>query len=147
MFFLSFKNKKAFSLLEIILAVAIFSGAAISVGYLIIDASKTTEINTRKIGALFYAKEGIEAVRSIRNDVGFVTIASHLGDNGLSFDLDTKTWSFVGTSDSPDDGIYTRIINIRDDETDTKLITSTVTAGGSGRTVTTSLVTKITNWR
>lgn len=142
------KLKSGFSLLELVLAVAIFSMASISIGYLIIDATGTTDINNKKIETIFLAREGIEAVRSIRNADGFATLVSNVGDNGLDFDSETNTWSFAGASENvADENVYTRVINITLDNATTTSVVSTVSATSGARTISTSLETKFTDWQ
>jgi prepilin-type N-terminal cleavage/methylation domain-containing protein len=139
-------NNKGFSLLELVLAIAIFSLAAFSTGYLIIDATRTTDANTKKIQGSMLAIEGIKAVRSIRDTNGFAELTSNVGDNGLSFT--NGVWSFDGTFDTSTDGIYTRIITIgTTDDSNIIIATSTVSAESGGRTIATTLVTEFTNWQ
>lgn len=148
MFRIKFKNqnKRGFSLLEIILAVAIFSGASISVGYLIIDASKTTDVNSKKIGATYIAREGLEAVRSILDaDGADFSDDLPVGQHGLAFD--GEDWTFDSDEDVSDDGIYMRVIDVGNIDSETKEVTSTVTAESGGRTISVSLSTIFTDWR
>lgn len=140
-------KKQGFSLLELLLTIAIFSIVSIGTGYLIIDAGMTTETNTKKITATLLAKEGIEAVRSIRDADGFSVLSANLGDNGLAFDEADSEWSFESESDISDDGIYTRVVNVATEDSHTKTVTSTVTATAGIRTVSVSLVTQFTDWR
>ncbi len=135
------KINKGFSLLELILAVTIFSMSAYSLTALLIDSDISTRLNTEKIEALSYAKEGIVAVRSIRDnswsDLG-------LGNHGLTND---GSWSFSDTQDTIDDK-YTRVVNVSDIATSTKNISVTVTWNlTESRPASVVLNTVLTNWR
>ena len=144
------KNKKqGFSLLELLLTIAIFSVVSMGAGYLIIDATVTTDVNTKKISATLLAKEGLEAARSIRDDQGF----DHLdigSDNGVVFDETDNIWGFNGdSSDTSVDNLYTRVVSV--DSVSglgyIKKITSTVTAVSGLRNISVTLVTYLTDWR
>jgi type II secretory pathway pseudopilin PulG len=156
--------RKGFSILEVILAVAVFiifaTGAVIALiqGY-----------NTNRLGAEFsiasqFASEGIEAVRSIKNQayINIVNTAS----TGVARNA-SNIWAFSGTNNIFSVGKnYTRTIAIEDvrrDATpplgniissggtvdnDSKKITSTVTWNfGSARSESVSFTTYLSDWR
>ena len=107
-----FPNQSGFSVVEIILACAlfmIFSGASIVVVLQGFDANRTA---TEMIIANQYASEGIEAVRSIRNQ-SYANLVATSG-TGLARGA-SNTWTFSGTSNtntfSPV-GKYSRVIVI-----------------------------------
>lgn len=141
--------KKGFSLLELVLAVAIFSMFSIGLGYMLIDSNLTTRLAGERILALLHAKESIDAVQSIgENDWGALTE----GDHGLGFVADT--WSFSGESDmidsdpNLDDDKYTRVINIANTATSTMTVTVTISWSVTDtRSAEVALTTLITNWR
>ncbi len=137
------KQNRGFSLLELLLAIAIFSLSAISIGYLLIESARATELNTKKIQATLLAREGIEAVRSIRDVDGFSALT--IGSHGLAFNNITNTWSFSGTSDTSTDG-YVRVITLTDESPRIK-VSSVVSIDVLGRTISTSLITYFTDWR
>lgn len=137
---------KGFSLLELILAVAIFSLGSVALATLLIDANISTKLAIERTQALFYAKEGIEAVRAIRdNDWATLNVAD--GANGLT--SAGGTWVFSGASDDPDgNSIYTRIITVDTVSTSTKSVISTISWDlNPARNVSISLETELTNWR
>ena len=154
------KNKNCrgsgFSLIEVIVAVGLFAiiaggGVTGIIGPLIANRSSGELFKATQL-----AQEGIEAVRSIR-DQNFANIISGTKGIGVSSSL----WSFVGTSDVTDK--YTRVVNIKNASRDTG--GSLVTSGGAtdpdsfivksdvnwnfsvGDTRNVSVSTLLTNWR
>lgn len=150
-------NKKAFSLLEVILAAAIFvifsSGAITAI---------LSGINLNRAGneytiATQYASEGIEAVRSIKNQA----FANLVNTVGTGITQTGGVWTFSGTNNVFDK--YTRTIAISDVYRDglnnivatggtldplSKKITSTVTYNfGPGKNNTVSTQSYFTNWK
>lgn len=136
-----------FTLLELILAVAIFSGSAIATGYLMIEAMGTTDANSKKIQATYLAREGLEAARIIRDSLGFSELDN--GDHGVEYDTVGQTWEFVSAPDTTDE-VYERTINIDDWDGDgdgnTKIITSMVRVPTLTRDITVTLKTLLSNW-
>jgi len=107
------KKNRGFSLLELILAIAIFSLSSFAIATMLIDSNLSTKSNTERIEALLYTKEGIEAARSIRDNNWDTWVALSDGDYGLAT-TSSSTWAFIGTSDYLDDK-YTRVINVTSD--------------------------------
>ncbi len=160
----SFKNKKGFSILEVILASGIFivfsSGAVISM----IQAYNANRLGLEFTIASEYASEGIEAVRSIKNQ-GYNNL-SNTAQTGVTRGVG-GTWQFSGTDHTLSVGKpYQRTIAIenalRDGippngnivssggtvDTSTKKITSTVTWDfTTARPESISFVTYLTNWQ
>ncbi len=148
--------KKGFSIVEVLLAMAIFTIFATGIFYLSLDTiQRDTKINLNT-EALLYAKEGIEAVRNIR-DKDYLLLTN--GDYGLY--LNAGNWEFIA---APEDinGFYERTITIEDVyrnelgeidtegtylDPETKKITSEVVWYQKGiipKSV--SLVTYLSNW-
>lgn len=140
-------REAGFTLLELILAVAIFSGSAIATGYLIIEAMNTTDANSKKIQATYLAREGLEAARIIRDAGDFSSLPN--GDHGVEFDSNSLVWDFVSAPDVTDE-IYERTVTIEDWDDDvngnTKLITSRVVVPSYTRDITVTLKTLLSNW-
>jgi prepilin-type N-terminal cleavage/methylation domain-containing protein len=138
------KNNLGFSLLELILAVAIFSLSSYAIATMLIDSNISTKQNSERVEAFFYAKEGIEAVRSIRDNAWADLVD---GDHGLV--ASTSAWTLDGSSDLVDDK-YTRVINILTDEGDSELkkITTTISWDITPvRQASIVLNTYLTSWR
>ena len=142
-------KNSGFSLLELVLAIAVFSVGSVAMATLLIDSNLSTKLSMDRTEALFYAKEGIEAVRIIRdnNYAGLIN-----GNHGL-VSSDTA-WTFnADSSDSIENGKYTRVIRIIDTvgsapATSSKTVISTVSwALTPERTASVSLTTLLTNWR
>jgi Tfp pilus assembly protein PilV len=142
------KRSEGFSLLELVLAVAIFSFSSFALATMIIDSNISTRLSADRIDALLYAKEGVEAVRSIRDNDWTAWASTTNGNYGLSINEASSTWGFSGTSDLIDNK-YTRTVNIA---TDSDVPTSkdvTVNIAWDltpGRIASTTLLTIFSNW-
>ncbi len=135
-----------FSLLELILAIAIFSLSSYGIATMLIDANITTRTSTERIAALFYAKEGIEAVRSIRDNDLSTWSALPDGDYELVYSDDI--WNLSTTSDQMIDDKYTRIINFENQTSSSvKLVNSTVSWDLTpSRNISITLTSLFSNW-
>ncbi len=131
---------RGISVVEVIIAIAIFSiiSSIAYAGYL--NANMLSERASMKSEALWLAEEGIEATRSIR-DQGFSNLT--VGTKGLS--RTTGTWQFSGTSDTIDG--FVRSIVLASGETDIVNATSTVSWYQDNATTSVSLGSTLTNWR
>jgi hypothetical protein len=109
-----FPNESGFSVVEIILASAlflIFSGASIVVVLQGFDANR---VATETIVANQYASEGIEAVRSIRNQ-SYAKLVATAGTGVTQVPAGTGVWTFSGVQDQntfAPVNKYTRVITI-----------------------------------
>lgn len=142
------------SLLEVLLAIAVFTVGVLSIGLFLLDVLRTTEQSNDMNQALFIAAEGIEAAKYIR-DSSFDAIDNQDGSHGLVL---TDEWFFNGTEASVSLGDYgktfTRSIVIDDSgllddsvaTTSVKLVESLVSWQGRSGTSTISLKTYLTNW-
>jgi prepilin-type N-terminal cleavage/methylation domain-containing protein len=144
------KLKSGFSLLELVLAVAIFSFSSFALATMIIDSNISTRLSADRTDALLYAKEGVEAVRSIRDNDWTSWASTTEGNHGLSINTvgSSSAWVFSGTSDLIDNK-YTRTVNIA---TDSEVPTSKDVAVNiawdltPGRIASTTLLTIFSNW-
>ena len=153
-----FRNQKGLSLVEILVALAIFALVASSVGVLVMDSYSSSQKGGERSKAEAFAQEGIEAVRSIR-ERGWNELP--VGQYGLT--SDKNYWRLTAGPDILDS--YSREIIIEKacrgpqgtivscSEPDaaldlyTKKITSRVTWSGiTGRPSEARLVSYLTNW-
>lgn len=138
---MSVSKKAGFSLVEVILASAIFALLITAIVGGIIYGRESTAISGSRGRAIAFAEEGIEAVRNLR-DQNFGNLTD--GTHGLTVSL--GQWFFSGTSDV--NGIFTRQIEVGTLNENTKNITSTVTwqqtPSRIGKIVISS---RLTNWR
>lgn len=150
------KNKQAFSLIEVIVALGLFAILAAGVFNITTSSYKNFYGTGDKQSLTEYAQEGVEAVRSIRdNSWQSIEDVSETGDKGLTKDSNGY-WDFSGTSDSL--GVLTRKVSIedvsRDDEGEivtsggtndpnTKKLTVTISGSGISDYVLTSY---LSNW-
>lgn len=139
------KNKtRGFSLFELVLAIAIFSLSSYAIVTLLIDANLSTELNLQRTAALFYAKEGVEAVRSIRDNDW-----ADLIDGVHGLDSSSGNWVFSSSLDLINNK-YTRTVNIETDMSTTSIKKVSVRVEWplvSNRVVSVSLDTILTNWK
>ena len=99
---------KGISLIEVVIAIAIFAIFTLGVFFLSLDTlQRDSKIELEKI-SLDYAQEGIEAIRNMR-DREFLAITN--GDHGLQFQNDT--WSFIAAPESID-STFDRTITVED---------------------------------
>lgn len=101
-------NNKGLTIIEIILAITIFSIFSISIFYLSLD--NITKENRSILGneALLYAQEGIEATKYLR-DKNFLLLQN--GDHGL--EIANNSWTFIPAPEEID-GFYQRTVTIED---------------------------------
>lgn len=151
-----FSKKKGFSLLELLLAIAMFAIFSLGFGVVISRGADMNVLADEGAVANQYASEGIEAVRSIKNQ----NYALLVNSTSTGVVQTAGLWAFGGTSNTFDK--YTRVIKVEAVnrsggnivtsggalDPDTKKITSTVTwLNKSSRAETLTLSTYLTNWR
>lgn len=139
------KLSKGQSLVELLVAIGIFVIVIAGLIFLVLDSYITGRLASEITVANFLTEEGIEAVRSIRdNNFADLTAGSH----GLV--ISGGHWIFQGTSEDISGELRagTRIITIEDAGIDRKKITSQINWQFSeGRTEEVKLVTYLTNWQ
>ena len=132
---------RGFSIIEVILAVSIL-GLIVTMlfGALYYGEESTTLAGLRN-RAIFAAEEGIEAVRSIR-DNSF----SGLLDGNYGLSQSGSVWAFDGTSET--NGPFSRVITIETADANTKSVTSNVTwKQTEGRDGSITILSRMTNWQ
>jgi Tfp pilus assembly protein PilV len=140
------RQKSGLSLVEVLLALVIFTGTFMAITGLVIDAGKTMRQGSERTKAIMLAKEGLEAARSIRDDdFDNLTIGTH----GIA--LAGNTWTFSGASDTQDQ--FTRTVAVSTpivtgiETVDIAQIDSTVTwAISPVRNGTITLTDYLTDW-
>ena len=136
------RKRSGFSLLELILAIAIFSVSSIAIAVILIDTNLSTKLNLERTEALLYAREGLEAAQSIKNNIW-----SDLADGNHGLDASSSPWAFHGLSDIIKDK-YTRVINVESESSSTKDVSVNISwALTPSRIASTTLMTVMTNWR
>ncbi len=133
-------NKKSFSLLEVILAVSVFSIVVTSLISAFIYGKESTMLALNRSKATLLAEEGLEAVRNIR-DENF----SNLIDGTYGLSVVSNQWILSANSDTTE--IFTRQIVISTTGSDTKQIIANVNwQQNLQRNGVVSLTTYLTNW-
>lgn len=133
-------RQAAFSLVEIILANAVFALLLVGLVGIYLYGQESSMTSGNRNRAILMAEEGLEAVKNIA-DASF----SNLVDGTYGLTTTTSQWNLVGLSDVRD--IFTRQINISTVDSKRKAITSTVTwQQNLQRNGLVSLTSRITNW-
>jgi prepilin-type N-terminal cleavage/methylation domain-containing protein len=155
------QKQNGFSLLEVILSIAIFTIGVVGIGLFVIDIQITAERSQNLSQGILLAEEGLEAVKSIR-DNNFEDITD--GTHGL--DSVEGVWEFNGSYDETilgrESGVgrtFTRTITIStsayneeaaedppSEEIVVKLIKSNVSWPIRDGTSDVTLSTLLTNW-
>ena len=101
--------KKAFSLVEILLAMVLFTIFSTSIVYLSVDTLQRDSKIEISNDSLLYAREGLEVVRNIR-DRDYLALVN--GEYGLNFEDDV--WSLTDSPPEIINDFYSRTITIKD---------------------------------
>jgi len=148
------KNTSGQSLVELIVALAIFSIVVLSASLIFLDNITALKVGNELTEATSLVQEGLDASRSIR-DNKFSDLSN--GPHGVT--RASGYWEFSGSSDTT--GIYTRVITISDVERDedgnvvasdgtvdvrTKKVLSSVSWDSRGSTRSTSALSYLTDW-
>lgn len=153
-------HKKGFSLVEVILAAFIFTVFASGAIIAVISGHQANRLGEEETLANQYASEGIEAVRSIKNQ-NFTNLVNSAG-TGLA--RVSGVWTFSGSNNQfGPNNKYSRVISVADVQRDvngnivtsggtvdslTKKIVSTVSwSASAARANSVVLTTYLTNWR
>ena len=136
---LHINNKiSGFSLVEVLLSATIFSMLVVALVGVLSLGEEASVLGGKRVQAVFFSEEGLEAVRNIR-DENFVNLID--GSYGLV--KVANQWSLVGAPD-----INGRTINISTINPNTKLIISMVDwQQNLQRSGNVTLATYLTNWK
>lgn len=135
-----FQSQDGQSLVELLVAIGVFVVGTVLLGLLALDANIASRQGLERTQAVLLAKEGLEAVRSLR-DGDFDTISA--GTHGLA--LSANKWTLSGTFDAQDQ--FSRSVTISDIDIDAKKVVSTVTWQFSGsRQNSVTLTDYLTDW-
>jgi len=133
---------KGQTLIELVVAIGIF---VITVGvlvFLVLSSYESGRLGSEITQADFFAQEGLEATRSIRDD-NWQNLTN--GDHGLL--LSGGNWQFSGSSEALD-GKFTRVLTVEEIDPDRKKITSNITwQFTENKSQEVKLVTYLTNWQ
>ena len=135
------RHENGQSLIKLVVAIGIFVTVASILIFFILNSYIIGRLAEEITIANFFAEEGLEAARSIR-DNNFADLTN--GDHGLL--ISGGNWQFFGTSETID-GKFTRIINVEEIDPNRKQVTSQVTwQFTETRPQEIILVTYLTNW-
>lgn len=133
--------RRGFSIVEALLAGALFSLIVTALMGALMYGEESTVTAGARARAAFLADEGLEALRNIR-DANFVNLVD--GPHGLA--TSGNQWVLSGVQDVI--GAFTRTLEISTLNSNTKIVSSTVTWQATGqRTGSIALTTRLTNWR
>lgn len=134
------KTTYGFSIVEIILSITIFSLFVTAFAGSFLYAEESSAVSGNHDRGLFIAYEGLEAVRSIRDNDFALLVDGTFGLSHVS-----GQWDFSGSSDTQNG--YTRSIEIEQIDTNIKQITSQVSWDQNAqRTGNITLVSYLSNW-
>lgn len=111
---------KGFSLVEVILSVAIFAMFISALAGVYLTGAETSHLAGNRNKAIFISQQGLEAARSIRDED-----PDSFANGTFGLDDTSGSWAFSGTSDTSD--IFTREVTVSDYSLDVKEVSSTVT--------------------
>ncbi len=127
--------------MEVLLSGAVFSLLVTALVGAYLYGEEATLLSGNRARAVFFAEEGLEATRNIR-DADFTNLSN--GTYGLA--VSGGHWSFSGSSDA--EGIFTRTVTISSAGTNQKEITVNVSwQQNPERTGQVSLVSRLTGWQ
>lgn len=154
------KNTKGFGLIEILIVVGIMGIAFVGLVAFLINSSGIIFRVTRNTEAVALAEEGIEGVRSLRDD-GWTTNITTLTENATYYPvISANKWTLTNTNPGTVNNLYTRTVVIagvnRDvnddiavagtDDPNTKEVTVKVTWKEGQDVQDVTIVTYITNF-
>lgn len=135
---------KGQSLVELLIAMAVFVLAVSAIAFLIIDSYISNRLGREKTQATFLAEEGLEATRAIR-DNNWENLTD--GQHGLA--ISDGKWIFSGSQEDISNQLRVGIrkIIVESIAPDRKKVTSQILWNlTEGRSQDTILVTYLTNW-
>ncbi len=141
---LMIRNESGQSLVELLVAMGVFTLAVSVVTFLILDAYLADRVSRERMIAIFLAKEGIEATISIRDNNWNDLIN---GEHGIA--IFEQNWIFQGSQDDLSDYLRegTRKIIVEEIDSNRKKVTSQVISRlTETRAQDVTLVTYLTNW-
>ncbi len=159
------KTNRAFSLMELVLAIAIFAVGSMIAGNLLVDANTSTRVVLDKAEAVQIAREGIEAVTSIRDSAtnisttdtsAFASQAFNVtGAHGLASGGGGYGWAWSGNASDTVATKFSRSITVTLNplsapftSTSTATVVCTVAwTSARGLIDMVSLTSVLTNWR
>ncbi len=133
-------SPRGFSLVEVILASALFALFVTALVGAYLYGQESTALAGNRARATMLAEEGLEATRNIR-DAAYTNLVD--GTWGLT--TTSNQWNLFGASDTND--LFTRQVTLSAVDANRKNATSTITwQQNPQRTGSVSLVTRFTNW-
>ena len=134
-------SSKGFSLVEVLLAVAVFGLIITGLVGGLLYGQQSNALAGQRARATLLADEGLEAVRNIR-DANF----SNLTDGTYGLTTTGNQWNLTGSSDTTD--IFTRQITINTIDTNRKRVVCTVSwTQNPQRSGLVTLTTRLTAWQ
>jgi len=136
----SVTKSQGFSLIEVILAVSIFSLIMTALIGAFLYGQESTALAGQRVRAVMLAEEGLEAVRNIQ-DEDFSNLTN--GTHGLA--ISGNQWIFSGSEDITD--VFTRQVAVSEVSFDKKQVSSTISwQQNQQRSGSVVLITYFTNW-
>ncbi len=154
------RKEKGFGLIEILIVMAIIGIAFVAFVAFLINSAGITFRVTRNTEAVALAEEGVEAVRSLRDESWTTNVAALTGGATYYPVISGNQWTLTATDPGPVNNLYTRTVtvssvnrDINDDiavagtpDPNTKEVIVVVTWGENQQTKDVTLTTYITNF-
>jgi len=132
---------QGFSLIESLLASSLFGLMVTAIVGSLIYGQTSVRVSGERARALYFAEEGLEATRNMR-DNNFANLVN--GTHGLV--LASNQWAFSGNSDITNG--FTRAVTISSVDANTKTVSSAVTWQQTlQRAGSVTVTTRLNNWR
>lgn len=135
----TFSLKRGLSLVEVVLAVAVFAIFSVGVSGLIIQGLQQNRLGGDQAIATQYASEGLEAARSIRNQA-FANLST-TASTGIA--QSGGVWVTSGLNNTFDSGKYSRVLKIDSVQRD---VSGNIVASGGTVDANTLKVTSTVSW-
>jgi len=136
------RNETGFSIIELLIAMAIFVLLSASISVLMFSGEDLLRINLASYKGLLYAQEGIEAARSIR-DGGWQYLTQ--GNHGLA--QEGGAWIFSGTSDVSENKYRRSIVLTSINENKFEVTSQVDWFNNAGQEKNITLKSYLTNWQ
>ena len=154
------KKKSGFSIVEVMVAISIAVMFFLAIYEMILFSNKITANSLRRVEAVNFAQEGVEAIRTIRDNSWSTNLAGVVNDTNYYLAILGGKWTISQTTAPLLNNIFTRTIKFygvnRDvdgnisvsgtADSKTKKVVSTVSWTERGQSYNVSLETYITNF-
>lgn len=139
-------DNRGFSIVEVILAVALFAVFAVGGTVALVSGLDANRLALEQVTATQYAQEGIEAMRSIKNQAFSSLADTSSTTTGIA--RIGNVWAYSGLNNTFDSGRYERTITVSQADPNVKKVTAKVSWDfTAARPLDVTLTSYLTNWK